>query len=277
MNQIKKCFTVTVLRSKEDIKKAIDLLVKTKIYAGCELFFPYDVSDEVYNNYEESIKEFLDYPDFEVVLHLPYGPKNNIASHNNLEFVINRLKKAIDFAAKYHANGVTLHPGELDGSLSRKEALDLSIESTKILAEYAAQYNIDIMVENMIGAHELCLTIEEMKYVQEKVNMKNVGITLDCGHYHASHQTDEPVKDLVKYVETFKDKIMHLHLHDNHGERDEHMQMGLGTIDFNSYFAALKKVGFSRFYGSEVLFKDYSELLETSNKIDEFNGKNCQK
>ena len=44
MNQIKKCFTVTVLRSKEDIKKAIDLLVKTKIYAGCELFFPYDVS-----------------------------------------------------------------------------------------------------------------------------------------------------------------------------------------------------------------------------------------
>jgi hypothetical protein len=98
MNQIKKCFTVTVLRSKEDIKKSIDLLVDTKIYAGCELFYPYDVSDEVYNNYEESIKGFLKYPDFEVVLHLPYGPKNNIASHNNLEFVMNRLKKAIDFA-----------------------------------------------------------------------------------------------------------------------------------------------------------------------------------
>jgi sugar phosphate isomerase/epimerase len=50
--------------------------------------------------------------------------------------------------------------------------------------------------------------------------------------------------------------------------------MGLGTIDFNSYFEALKRVGFSRLYGSEVLFKDYSELLVTSNKIDEFNGKN---
>ena len=40
-----------------------------------------------------------------------------------------------------------------------------------ILAEYASQYNIDIMVENMIGAHELCLTIEEMKYLQEKGNI----------------------------------------------------------------------------------------------------------
>ncbi len=274
MNQIKKCFTVTVLRSKEDIKKAIDLLVKTKVYSGCELFYPYDVTEEVYNNYEESIKGFLDYPDFEVVLHLPYGSKNNIASFKNLDIVMDRLKKAIDFAGKYHANGVTLHPGEIDGVLNRKEALELSIENTKILAEHAAQYGIDIMVENLIGAHELCLTIEEMKYFQEKVNMKNVGITLDCGHYHASHQTEEPVKDLVKYVETFKDKIMHLHLHDNHGERDEHMQMGLGTIDFNSYFAALKKAGFSRLYGSEVLFKDYAELLETSKKIDEFNGKN---
>ena len=275
MNKIKKCFTVTVLRSKEDIKKSIDLLVDSKIYSGCELFYPYDVTEEIYNNYEESIKGFLNYPDFEVVLHLPYGAKNNIASFKNLDVVMDRLKKAIDFAAKYHANGVTLHPGELDGVLNRKEALDLSIENTKILAEYASQYNIDIMVENLIGAHELCLTIEEMQYFQEQVNMENVGITLDCGHYHASHQTIEPVKDLVKYVETFGKKIMHLHLHDNHGERDEHMQMGLGTIDFNSYFAALQKVGFSRLYGSEVLFKDYSELLETSKKMDEFNGKKC--
>ena len=53
------------------------------------------------------------------------------------------------------------------------------------------------------------------------------------------------------------------------------MQMGLGTIDFNSYFAALRKVEFSRFYGSEVLFQDYSELLETSKKMDEFIGKKC--
>ena len=51
------------------------------------------------------------------------------------------------------------------------------------------------------------------------------------------------------------------------------MKLGLGTIDFNSYFSALKNAGFSRLYGSEVLFKEYSELLTTSKKIDEFNGK----
>lgn len=277
MSNLKKCFTVTVLRSKEDIKKSIELLVKTKIYSGCELFYPYDVSEEIYNNYCEAIEEFLEYPDFEVVLHLPYGPKNNIASYNNLDFVMKRLRAAIDFAGKYHANGVTLHPGELDGSLSREEALELSIKNTKELAEYASKYNIDIMVENMIGAHELCLTLKEMQYFQSQVNMENVGLTLDCGHYHAAAQTEEFPKDLVKYVETFGQKIKHLHLHDNHGTRDEHTQMGLGTIDFYSYFEVLKRVNFSGLYGSEVLFKDYSELLETSKKMDEYNGKNYQK
>ncbi|MBQ8293487.1 MAG: sugar phosphate isomerase/epimerase [Bacilli bacterium] len=274
---MKKCFTITVLRSKEDIQKAYDLLVKTKIYQGCELFYPYDISDEVKDTYEEAIQKFVDEENFNVVLHLPYGAKNNIATKNNLDITMKRLKDAIDFAGKCKAKGVTLHPGEVDGSLSKDEALALSIENTKILAEHAKKYNIDIMVENLIGSNELCLTIQEMSYFQKMVNKDNVGITLDCGHYHASGQTLEVPKDLVKYVHTFGNKIKHLHLHDNNGLRDEHKQMGLGTIDFVAYFDALKSVNFTGLYGSEVLFKDYSELLETSKKMDEFAGKKCQK
>lgn len=275
MNNICKCFTITTLRSAEQIALAEELLVKSEIYGGCELFYPYEVSEEVVKNYEKNIERFLKYPDFRVVLHLPYGSKNNIASYNNLDVVMKRLKDAILFASKYHAEGVTLHPGEVDGSLSREEALNLAIENTRILCDYAKEFGITIMVENLISSHELCLTIREMKELQEKVNRENLGITLDCGHYHASHQTEEPDKDLVKYVETFAGKIKHLHLHDNHGERDEHMQMGKGTINFNEYFEALKKAKFEGLYGSEVLFQDYSELLETSKKMDEFIGKKC--
>lgn len=276
INNVCKCFTITTLRSAEQIALAEKLLVKTGIYGGCELFYPYDVSDEIKKNYETNIQRFLKYPNFRVVLHLPYGSKNNIASYQNLENVMNRLREAILFASKYHAEGVTLHPGELDGTLSKEEAFDLAIKNTQILCDYAKQFNITVMVENMIGQHELCLTIKEMKEYQSRVNRENLGITLDCGHYHAAKQTEELPKSLVKYVETFKNKIKHLHLHDNSGERDEHGQMGTGTIDFDTYFKALKSVEYTGLYGSEVLFKDYSELLETSRKIDEFVGKKCQ-
>ena len=52
---MKKCFTITVLRSTEQIEKAEELLVKTGIYKGCEIFYPYEVSDEVYNTYSKNI------------------------------------------------------------------------------------------------------------------------------------------------------------------------------------------------------------------------------
>ncbi len=272
---MRKCFTVTVARSDEDIKKAEELLVKTGIYGGCELFYPYEVSEEEAARYAESVECFTKYDDFQVVLHLPYGSRNNIASYNNLEVVMKRLCDAIDFAGKYGAVGVTLHPGELDGSLSHEDALALSIANTQKLCDYAKKWGITIMVENMIGERELCLTIEEMQKVQTLVNRDNLGITLDCGHYHAGHQTKELPKDLVKYVYTFKDKIKHLHLHDNSGATDEHKQLGLGTINFRDYFKALEDCNFNGTYGSEVLFKDYAELLTTAEKIDIFAGKKC--
>ena len=39
---------------------------------------------------------------------------------------------------------------------------------------------------------------------------------------------------------------------------------------YESYFKALEKANFKGLYGSEVLFKDYAELLDTSKKIDEY-------
>lgn len=272
---MRKCFTITVLRSSEDIKKAEELLVKTGIYKGCELFYPYDVSEEVKKNYEENIERFLKYPNFEIVLHLPYGSKNNIASYHNLNSVMERLYAAIDFAEKYQAKGVTLHPGELDGSLSYEDAVSLSIKNTQLLCDYAKQYNITIMIENLVGKHELCLTLNQMEEYQKRVNRDNVGITLDCGHYHVANQSSELSKSLSDYVETFKNKIKHLHLHDNNGTLDEHTKIGTGTIDFTTYFKTLEKVNYQGLYGSEVLFKDYLELLETSEKIDKFAGKKC--
>ncbi len=270
---MKKCFTITVARSKEDIKKAEELLVKTGIYQGCELFYPYEVSEEVAKNYEDSISCFSKYPDFNVVLHLPYGSENNPATYNNLDRTMKRLFDAVDFAAKHRAIGVTLHPGELDGSLPKEEAFNLSVINAKKVCDYAAQYGITVMIENMVWPNDLCLTIAEMKKYQEAVNKDNVGITLDCGHYHASHQEEELKKDLVEYVMTFKNKIQHLHLHDNFGLKDEHKPIGSCNIDFASYFKALRDINFDGTYGSEVLFKDYSELLETAKKMDEFNTK----
>ena len=159
---IRKCFTINPARTKEDILSYEENLIKTKLFSGCEIFYPYNVSKEQYLDYVDGVKSYLKYQDFEIVCHLPYGRENNLASLNNIDEIMTRLKKGIDFASMFNVHKCTIHPGELDGSVSREEAINLSIKHVQELATYAKQYDMTIMIENLVGSHELCLTKAEM-------------------------------------------------------------------------------------------------------------------
>lgn len=267
---MKKCFTITCLRTNEDIKKAEELLVKTNLYQGCEIFYPYNVSEEKKQEYINNIKRFMKYPNFTIVCHLPYGINCNPATLNNLEHTLQIYYDAIDFASQFNVKCATLHPGHLDKNFSHQQSLAISIQSCQKICDYAKQYDMDIAIENMVNPDELCLKLEEMIFYHQQVNRNNLKLTLDCGHYHASSTNEKSKKDLSEYAITFKDKIAHLHLHDNCGVKDQHLKLGEGTIDFKTYFKTLKDIGYNGLYGSEVLFNDYSELILTAKKLDEY-------
>jgi sugar phosphate isomerase/epimerase len=46
---------------------------------------------------------------------------------------------------------------------------------------------------------------------------------------------------LGEWVEVLGARLMEIHLHDNHGEADEHLPLGQGDIDFASLFSLLEK------------------------------------
>lgn len=265
---IRKCFTVNALRTIEEIRSYEEHLIKSNIFKGCEIFYPYNVSEEQYNNYVEGIKSYLKYEDFEITCHLPHGRDNNVACETNIEEVMTRLFKAIDFASMFNVNHLTFHPGHCENNEDRNVCIKRSIENIKKLANYAKKYNMIIMVENLVGSQELCLTKEETKYFLEQLKEYNVKMTFDCGHCHASQTNNR--SDICEFVYELKDYIYHIHLSDNHGERDEHQKLGSGTIDFVRYFKALKDINYQGLYSSEVLFKSYEDLLNTSNDIDNF-------
>ncbi len=267
---IRKCFTINPLRTKEEILSYENHLIKTGLFAGCEIFYPYNVSVEQYNDYVEGIKSYMKYDNFEIVCHLPHGKANNIASYTDLDNIMERYYNAISFASMFNVHKLTLHPGELDGTLSKEEAVKLSIENVKKLAKFASKYDMTIMIENLVGSNELCLNKEEMKNYLSNFNHQ-VLMTFDCGHCHASNTINKtPINEFVKYL---KEYLAHIHLSDNHGIRDEHQALGTGTIDFVSYFKTLKEISYEGLYSSEVLFNSYEDLLLTSKKIDEIKNK----
>jgi len=50
----------------------------------------------------------------------------------------------------------------------------------------------------------------------------------------------------VKFLNKVKNKLVHIHMHDNHGVWDEHLPLGQGAIDYPDFFAALACSGYKR-------------------------------
>jgi sugar phosphate isomerase/epimerase len=61
----------------------------------------------------------------------------------------------------------------------------------------------------------------------------DIGVCLDVGHAHMA-------PGVTHAFETLKDLIRTTHVHDNHGERDQHLWPGSGTIDWKEMMALLR-------------------------------------
>ena len=154
---IRKCFTVNPNRTENEILD-YERCLSDGTFVGCEFFYPYNKDEQHRIKYIECLKRYLKY-DCEFVCHLPYGKFNNLATYENLEEVLQRFYDAIDFASQLPTVKLTLHPGELDGSLSKKEAIDLACKNIKKLCQYASKYNMIILfvrkIQQKAGDHKL--------------------------------------------------------------------------------------------------------------------------
>lgn len=60
---------------------------------------------------------------------------------------------------------------------------------------------------------------------KQRLPEPNFSLCLDIGHAHC--MSPHPVEE---WAQKLAGEITHLHVHDNHGERDEHLGLGKGTI-----------------------------------------------
>lgn len=263
---IRKCFTVNPNRTKEEIADYERMLKENK-YVGVEIFYPYRKTQEEIETYKNAIMTYLKYNP-EMVCHLPYGADSNLATYENLEEVMSRMKKAMDFASLFGVKKLTLHPGSCDGTLERADAINLCAKNVKELCKYADQYGMTVMLENLIGTQELMRTPEEYFEIKEKVNEPNLKFIFDVAHFHASQFDNGDVQGILDFVEKVKNDLYHLHISDNDGNRDMHARIGVGNIDFVSYFKKLDEVGYTGLFSSEVLYNDSADLEMTANDME---------
>ena len=104
------------------------------------------------------------------------------------------------------------------------------LETWYWLADGLGERGSRLMLENVYEKDpDIILTI------LDRLKSLDVGFCLDCGHLSAFGNSD-----LNAWLASIGPYIGQLHLHDNHGHDDEHLAMGLGSIDFELLFTYLK-------------------------------------
>ena len=73
--------------------------------------------------------------------------------------------------------------------------------------------------------------------ILERLLGGNLGLCLDVGHVNILSEGTR--RKEVAFFKRHRRRVFHAHLHDNHGEHDEHLALGLGNIDFRRWFRFL--------------------------------------
>lgn len=111
-----------------------------------------------------------------------------------------------------------------------EEWLQNSLEMWRWLAQRLNLLGCRLMLENVYESDP-----KELLPLFENLKSHGVGFCLDTGHQAAFGQAP-----LSEWLDILGRHLGQVHLHDNHGLRDEHLALGQGTIDFQYLFTRLK-------------------------------------
>lgn len=130
-------------------------------------------------------------------------------------------------------------------SLFKEVVMENLLRTLRAAVRLAEKIRLPLVIENMNVVHPDCeivylgVTVDELAQVFGAIPSPYLGLALDLGHANLLPGGADP------FIETFPDKICHLHISDNNGVLDQHLRVGEGNINFKSIFGRLEEIGFA--------------------------------
>lgn len=168
-------------------------------------------------------------------VHAPFAGINiSLPSRPLLNATLKRLKESIVNASALDCQMWVFHPGMRTGISAFYPSSDWArnLESVRSLVEFAKDHGVKASIENVMELFVM-KDVEEFRRFYSEVN-EDVGLAFDTGHANLIGQVEG-------FLTEFPDKIVHVHAHDNHGKRDQHLGIGYGNINWERFAGLLKK------------------------------------
>lgn len=144
---------------------------------------------------------------------------------------VDELIKGLEAANRMGMDTYTFHPGFWSpiGTLAKEKVYEAVRSSLICIDEAAEDLGVKAAMENMPDhPFAMCKRPDELFYLLEGTG---IGVCFDVGHANVCGSLDLFLDHSNRYS--------NVHLHDNRGERDEHLPIGDGEIDFSRVLEGL--------------------------------------
>jgi sugar phosphate isomerase/epimerase len=199
-----------------------------------EVYFPADALDHIADDELAAQSLALHEAGLVTTIHAPFMDLNPGALDASIREVTRRRFQQVFMAAKHlKPRVIVFHPGydELRYGDNRAAWLDNSVSFWRDILPVARSLGCIIAVENIFEKEPSTL-----RSLLEEINDPAFRHCFDAGHWNMFKTVT-----MEEWFEELGPFIAESHIHDNHGQADEHLPLGEGEIDFDRLFELLKR------------------------------------
>lgn len=154
--------------------------------------------------------------------------------------------------AKY----VNVHVDKGVNSFPYDDTLRWNAESFATLAEQAREYNLIVIIENVVNNLNTARAFKTLLEAHPDLRLH-----LDLAHANVKGEKT------ADYLKLHADKLVHVHVSDNKRVNDDHLPLGVGTINWREQIGMLKGSGYDGTITLEVFTDDRAYLLDSAARL----------
>ncbi len=162
-----------------------------------------------------------------------------------LESNIVLLKAAAAIGARY----MVIHLFNERFELPEDETMSIARNVVEELLPVAEQTGVSLAIENL----DEKWSVRQINTLLDEFDHPLLGICFDTGHSVLYNRLEEE-------LELCGNRLLGLHVHDNFGQKDDHLAPFRGTIDWDAFASALVKID----YHGPLLFESFNRMENES-------------
>ena len=198
-----------------------------------------------------------------LVIHLPTFVLTADLTESIRKASVDEMLRSMDLSAEMAAEKVVMHPSAITGlaPLVMDLAKGYGKESMEKMIAHARNLGLRICLENMFPRYRSFFEPAHFSALFDA--HPGLEMTLDTGHANIDGGSDR----IFEFIRRHGSRIGHVHASDNQGQRDDHLPIGEGNIDFQGVMRRLATIGYGQTITLEVFAEDRSRLAKSRDRL----------